>query len=658
MILHVADFYYCDQSAPFRSSGGSASTNSQGEAVSATVFDDDLVIGMYGHRPSTGGAGTITAGTSQTQIAEVEGGTNHDSETSYERASANSSSFDHSYTTDAGAGNDAVSYGVLAAGNGFIDVTSANATGTRIFASATHKSGLFVITTDAAAEGAYEWRVSSNGSSWAGGGGTNWPTSVYVHTDETRVNNWAHKYADILNDGDNLIVALYEDPDATGGLTQQVRIGYSTDSGATWTFNAGLIIPCSDTPNVKLLHYNDLYTAGTPQVPVLVLSDNAYALDIATNTFQDLLPRGMLTGTANEALAAEVAADGALYISKSGGDNLRITFPSQGQRVISNVGPQTKGQHHSDGMVSARQGHTNFIYGADPTWLFIAYGGHAANKNASILAMEYSTGSWHSFYKDSSANQDLTRIIISTEDDGTPRLHAATEGAAASTLFMFEEPLVSAITGVTQSFKTTGYVEWAEDDLADPYTEAAVMRALIDDGGTLGAATTNNYVELKYGTNGAAWETTTLGNFLSSAKFLNFDTTNNRGIAAKTISVRLNLFQDDGDTTTTPQIREFEIQARNRVQVLRGWELGIDLNASAEFQSTEEPGNPQDVLANLATVQGSTTLVGMTLGEYAEAEVEMTSGDWQLDLIEAGDGDGLQLGRLVGKAVIVLEEVI
>ena len=87
-------------------------------------------------------------------------------------------------------------------------------------------------------------------------------------------------------------------------------------------------------------------------------------------------------------------------------------------------------------------------------------------------------------------------------------------------------------------------------------------------------------------------------------------------------------------------------------------EIAIDLDASAEFQSTEQPANPETVVSNLLTVQNSVTLVGLTVGEGAEAQVEMTTGEWMLELIDAGGGDGLQSGRVSGRALVVLEEVL
>ena len=658
----VFDLHSCPQTNPFRTAAETAGGDVEAATMNTTSTAGDLVVG--GVSLTTGSAAitsAITSGSGQTELAEPANSSLRMAVSHEAAAVGGALTTAHTYAWSNTNHMAAISFAII--GGGRVAVTDDNAHGLRAFGSAVHKGELWIIgSAGSGDELKYMVYSSANGSTWATEAASAFPTADYLQTSVTRVadgTGWKHRYADLLDDGANLIAAVYEDPDSSGGSISQVRIGYTANTGTGWTFNAGLIIPCTDTPNIKLLHFNDLHTAGTPQVPILVTSDNVYKLDIGNNVFQELLPTGILTGTADEALGAEVGADGKLYISKAGGDILQISFPQQSVREIVNVGPQSKAHYEeSDGLVTARQGHANYISGSDPRWLFVAYGGHAGSKNASILAMNYETGAWHSFFRNSTADEDITTLVISTESDGTPRLHASAEGAAACTAFMFEEPLVAAVTGVTQNYKTTGYVEWAEDDLGDPHTSAAVMRALIDDGGTMGSGTTTNYVQLKYGLDGAAYDNVTLGNFLSTAKSLNFDATNNRGVSAKTLKVRLNLFGADAATTNTPQIKEYEIQARNRVSVLRGWEIAIDLDASAEFQSTEQPPNPETVVSNLLTVQNSVTLVPLVVGEGAEAQVEMTTGEWMLELIDVSGGDGLQSGRVSGRAIVVLEEVV
>lgn len=654
--------YNVDQTTPF--SEFSSSTAASGAALSNATTDAAIGLTVIGAGAgSTASAEVSGVGSGQSAIGAPQDNNGASILSSKEVVGTASGTFEHIYSYD-GLGRNQTIAALVKGPTGQIIRAADNTVGARAFALATHKAKLFALTTLATDEtkyGVYSTADPGGASpDWSAAVGSAFPGTAYVTSSSTsRVNNWSQKYGDLLDDGDNLIVALYEDPASSGGSISQVRIGYSANSGTGWTFNAGLVIPCTDTPNIKLLHFNDLYTAGTPQVPVLVTSDNVYTLDIANNVFAKLLPEGILTGTSSEALAADLGSDGNLYISKSSGDIIRISIPTQGTTVIDPIGPASMSHYEqSDGLELTRQGYAATINGSDTRWLFVGYGGNASGKYASIFAMNYATGAWHSFYKHDSANADLNALVISTEDDGVPRLHATTEGAATCASFMFEEPLVPAISGVTQNYKTTGYVEWAEDDLGDPHTSAAVMRALIDDGGTMGSGTTTNYVQLKYGLDGGNYDAVTLGDFLSTAKTLNFDASNNRGVSAKTLKVRLNLFGADAATTNTPQIKEYEIQARNRVSVLRGWEIVLDLDASAEFQSTEQPPNAETVVSNLLTVQNSVTLVGLTVGEGAEAQVEMTTGEWMLQLVDASGGDGLQSGRVSGRALVVLEEVI
>src|SRR5690606_35801699 len=116
-------------------------------------------------------------------------------------------------------------------------------------------------------------------------------------------------------------------------------------------------------------------------------------------------------------------------------------------------------------------------------------------------------------------------------------LHFAVEGAAASSMYHLKNPMVPVTTGADQDFKAFGYIEVAEDDLGDPQTVAGVFKALVD-ADDLSADTTGEYIALKYGADGAAWDAVTLGNFVSGDKELDFGP-NGVGISARTLRVRL-----------------------------------------------------------------------------------------------------------------------
>ena len=641
----VTDYYNTNTVNPIRSHDAiHANTGDSGVlTTNVSVLDDELVIGAMASNGEDGD--TITPGTGQTERIDIQ----HSSSgtgtprisVSDERPDGNNASFEHKYTaTDRGTGIDFLSgmiVAVLAAPNGIFGAGTSNAVGLRAFDTTVYKGSLYVIGTSQDTEGAYIWRNSTSGGDWSGAtnGGNNWPTDVYVHTTETRKNDWANKYAGILGFGTNLIAAIYEDPDSNAGSISQIRVGYSADSGASWTFNAGLIIPSGTAPNITLISARDIFSSNSETIPALVTSENVYLLDIANNTFQPLLPTGILAGTANEALAATHASDGAVYISKASGDILRIAIPSPGVIDIKNIGPHSKAKvADSDGLVSDRQGHANFMWGGDPRWLFVSYGGHESGKYASVFCFDYQTGAWHSFYKDGTANRDTNRLIGSDESDGVSRIHISTEHADASILQHFEEPYVPAITGATQQYRSTGYVEWAEDDLGDPHVDSAILTVRVDADGLDNVSTieggsgTSTDVEIEYGLNGAAWDNvSTLGFVGSDDLVLFFGKTNQNtpgaseagtpiGVSAKTFRMRAEL-KRDGTITNTPKIKEIQTEHVNKGEDLNGFVIAIDVGATALDQQI----NPEVVLDRIDTIKASVTSVALEFGQETDGTV-------------------------------------
>jgi hypothetical protein len=626
----VADYYYCNQDEPFRDSGSAINNNANSLAASATVRDDDLVVGMMYYLLTTDIEGV---GGSQTTRENFQVNSADRMVVSEERSSVYSTSFDHSYDIEgSGTSQILICFGVLASANGVINIADSNAMGVRAFASTEHKGRMFVIGSgEGSTEEQYHIFKSVDGGTWNKLGGTNWPTASYIQTSVTRANDWSQRYADILGFGVYLIAAFYEDPDSTSGSISQVRIAYSSDAGVGWTLNAGLIIPASATPNITLTSIRDIFSTGNETVPALVTADNIYLLDIANNTFQAMLPVGILAGTENEALGVSHAADGGLYVSKANGDILRITV-SQTGLFIDNVGPHSRVKlASSDGLVAARQGHANFIWGGDTDWLFVAYGGHASGKTGSVFCLDYQTFAWHSFYLDGTANRDTTRIIGSDESDGIQRLHIVTEDASAALLQHFEEPYVSASTGVTQQYRSSGYVEWAEDDLGDPHADSAILTVRLDADGLDNVSTieggsgTSTDVEIEYGLNGAAWDNvSTLGLFGSDDLILYFGRTNQNtpgaseagtpiGVPAKTLRMRAYL-KRDGTNTNTPKIKEIQTEHVNKGEDLNGFIIPIDIGLTAIDQQLD----PEAVRERLRTIKTAITSVALKFGEASD----------------------------------------
>lgn len=524
-------------------------------------------------------------------------------------------------------------------GGGDIDVSvtgTAPVGGFRLFHSTIHKGRMYIAMNGGSATWnngndaeIYRIMYSTDGVTWTDGTGTNWPGTVGTHEYITlavsqRDNFDDDHHAKVLSFGDNLLYAYYEDPASDNGSVSQIHIINSTDNAATWTSTDIATIPSGKGPMAFLLWYN----RDGDVVPILVTIENVYWIDIANTTFEALLPFGLLTGDDNDGRGSTVAADGNLYISRGSGDILQFSLgasTANGERtiVIRNIGPHSKALYQdSDGLPAEFQGHANVLLGSDPRWMFVAYGGHEASRNASIFCFDYETGAWHPFYHHGTANVDITHMILSSEDDSITRLHIALKGSTESTLQMYEQPLVSSITGITKKFQSTGEIEWAEEDFGDPHSSANVLRSLMEaenlDTGATGESIVEEYrVDASWGDWSASGSFTSLGTFLSGTVTLEYGTSS-RGVAAKTI-LRRHTYNRSATNTKTPKAKESELQAYNKLAVLRGFHLPIDVGLTAQMEGLRV----ETVIANLRTAIASVTLLPLIIGELAEFEVSV-----------------------------------
>jgi hypothetical protein len=274
-------------------------------------------------------------------------------------------------------------------------------------------------------------------------------------------------------------------------------------------------------------------------------------------------------------------------------------------------------------------------------------------------------------YYEDDANVVLHAIGYSAEDDATPRLHFGLVGATSDELYHLEHPFTDPASGQTMKFQASSYLEVSEDDIGDPHADSALMNVRID-ADNLSTTDAGEFVAFEYGIDGAEWndnaegEATFVGNFVSGDKLLHFgvvhqnetgetESGSETGISAKTLRSRIVLHRDAGDNTQFVSIKEFQLEARNRVAVLKGWSFDIDL---ADCLAVEKTFNTtEEVITALNAIQDKVVLMPFYIGESAEYLVEMASGTWKLDLPEDGGGDGEQLGIRTGTATITVEEV-
>ena len=214
--------------------------------------------------------------------------------------------------------------------------------------------------------------------------------------------------------------------------------------------------------------------------------------------------------------------------------------------------------------------------------LFIAVGGGAANKKARILS--WSNGGWHHMYRNTTANQKIDWIDVSSGDDQVPRLHFSERiSATESNVKYLAQPLVNPRSGVSikrmdDSSGVTGYVDLPYIDLGMPHENKNFLRAHVN-GEDLNSSAANEYITVQYGTDDDARTTTSLGNYTSATTVNSFQS--NAGESAKNIGMRVN-FLRGSTNTATPKLKDLIVEGAIVPGILYEHQMTIDLEQTAE----------------------------------------------------------------------------
>jgi len=547
-------------------------------------------------------------------------------------------------------------------GGGVITNDTNTAQGRRGWDMVVHKSSLFVLHNGGAGSGSngtevrYGISSSADGATWADASGTNWPDAGsgddYLTTTLTRRNNFDDDMGRLLPFGNALLAAIFRHPSSTNG-DGLIEVFSTTDSGSNWA--SDVTIPSGDGPKA----FVDWYNLSVARSPVLVTAEGIYAIDISADTFELIYA---LDGDPASGRWAEVGNDGALYVGMGGGSILRLAITDTNTLTVINIGPP------GDGLVAARQGHVNYMLKTPTEWLMVAYGGHASGKKASIFMIDTSvlltdpeTGKrfmpWHHMWQDSTGDLDIVAMAYSTEDDATPRLHFAVEGTAASINYHIEEPFAHPNQSSTVKYQATSVLRLPDDDLGDPQTNATILQALVD-ADALSADTDDEYIELRYGVDGAS-DTTDLGDFLSGSIALSF--ASGVGVAARRIGIKLSFYR--GSTSTnTPKMNEFELQAHHVLLDKRSWEFTIDINATATGETSPNLVSNTDIhetiISALETVAEIPTLVTFTAGGMTQALVKVPNDRAPVFNLSVVDSNKNRRGYRTGTITVRVEEGI
>jgi hypothetical protein len=510
-------------------------------------------------------------------------------------------------------------------GGGTVKSGASNAHGQRVFDAVIHKGKITVLVSQDSAEQDWDVADSPDGASFTAY--TNPPQQAdTITTTITRRNNFDDDEGKLFSDGNTLLAAMRNSVDAT-----HIDIRSTADQGGSaWTDEYDIN---ADTHVHAFLRWVDP-TDTSASIPIVVTERNIYKIDISASAPEPLLPDGVLDGDPNTGRGARVGLDGHLYIPFGSGMILAIGISSERSFVFEYIEPP-------DGLVVARQGHVNALLVVPRPYLVVAYGGHAANKTASIFTMSYESRpvpgdpnkrfrTWHSLYSEANANIDLYLLGYSTEDDVTERLHFALEHASSAEMYHLELPFNDPATGVAQKFQSSSFVEWAEDDLGDPHSNGNVLRGRVD-ADDLSSADDGEYIEHEYGLNGAAWNNVSnFGNYVSGDKELQFGRTlqnvtdqteagTSIGVSAKTIRHRLALNRASTNTNT-PRVKEFEVETENIAATLRGILLPVDIGLTAEQTGL---GSADNVHADIEACVDTVTLQALDYAKAATTNVRV-----------------------------------
>lgn len=438
------------------------------------------------------------------------------------------------------------------------------------------------------------FRVSRlSGTTWGDPTMTSFPTTMFSG------NATDHESLDggvLISSGTTLYAFLWNEDSST------LDTEYTTDNGDNWTAG-GSMADRGAGPRGKAVFYD----LNGDVAPVIGTRDGVFAYDTSANVWHEIfhLP------THAENCRGMVVHGGYLYVSSGTGAIWKIVHAGSGQFVSQNVGPN----RHS-GLPQARQGYATDMISQDE-FLFVAYGGQAASRNASIL--KFDGAEWYHVYLHSTANVIIFKLFYSRQTGDVGRLHFAVNASSSTTdTFFLDDVLVDPAQSGTFAYQSSGYIDFSEYNFQDAQKRKCVYQFRIS-AADLSADDDGEYVAAAYGTDGAAGSTTSLGNFVSGTLSLN-PGTSSRGISVATLRARITANRDNGSTAHTPVIREFEVIAEVVDTIKERFEIPLDLMVGENAMRDMEAR-----IANLLAAQESVTLVPLDFGEEAQKQVRIVS---------------------------------
>ena len=419
--------------------------------------------------------------------------------------------------------------------------------------------------------------------------------------------------------GGELVALIWDEDSGT------ITAFSSTNAGVAWSDESGFDIASANGPQGVAVYpdidgENKLYVAT---------NEGIYMVDVApsTWTYELIMP----LNNHNDNGRRMTVHQGALWFAQ-GVDNdtpapiYKMTVSGNARQIEPDYGLS-----FGDGVPDNLLGSVKWMKSSGD-FLFIAVGGGAGSRNGRILC--WNGSGWHSMVKDTTANQQMQWCEVGSGDDGVPRLHYGFRTATnTSDVKFLEQPLVNPRAGVTikrddLSGSNVGHIELPYFDMGMPHENKnfAAVHISAEDLDT----TSDEYVEVEYGLNGAA-TTTDLGNYTSSVSKNLF--ASGAGVSGKNIGLRLKVNRG-GTNTNTPKIRDIVVEGFVVPSILYEHQMQIDIE-----QTAAETGlSVENVISNLETLISSVPQVTFKFGQvskYVAVDRERSSFSYNINSWEA-----------------------
>lgn len=533
------------------------------------------------------------------------------------------------------------------------------------------------------ADGSNEYGVrtaSLSGTTWTGSDAVDTSTTQTValdlYSDKTHLlllyaSNTNHV---ILRSSDGTSWAAASTPITTGLLsdavatTERIMAGMLTSIGGEavaviWHESAGTItfFSSADAGDTWADENIDIPSgtgvAGVAVMPGIDGADKLYVgtgsgvweVDTASSTwtFQLVIPMSGHKNNCTRMTVHQVM----LWIPVGVGGNATagmMRMRMEGDRRVVEIG---LGMDALDGVPTALQGNFGWLHSSGP-FLYAAYGGGQANLTGRILC--HNGEGWHSVAQSASTGSNTAMRWCHVHDEN---LNFARQDPVSELVDIHEavvgvERNPNSSTGLTR--ESSGYIDLPYVHDGMPTIDGIFLQARVDASGL--TTTSGEYIEIRYGVNGASRSGTDLGDIVSGTHTLKV--ASGAGVSARNVGLRATLNRDGGDTTDTPIAHTVEIAAYQAPEATERFRFLIDLQATANSADA----NVETLIANLEAARDLSTLPAFQYANNATTYVKVRELRF-LEQLEGQDGGEPQEvpdagARRIGLVEVVCDEIV